>query len=270
MKIALIGCGFIGEFIAKAVVDKKIDAELLIIMDRHKNRTEHISKLFKTPPMTAKDIDDILNSKAELVIEAASIGAVKLFAQDILNSKKSIMTMSTGAFADQVFYDKVIKTARENNANIYLPSGAIGGLDAIRSASIGGIDQVTLETTKNPESLKGAPYLTENKIRLEEIDRKTVIFEGNAVEAINGFPANVNVAIALGLAGIGVEKTKVRIIADPDVGQNIHRIKVKGEFGEFTFNVKNLPSPQNPKTSYLAALSAIATLKKITSPVKIA
>lgn len=270
MKIALIGCGFIGEFIAQAIADKKVDAELLIIMDRHKEKTENVSRLFTTPPKTTEDIDDLLHSEAELVIEAASISAVKLFAMDILKSKKNLMTMSTGAYADKEFYEKIKETAKENKVTVYLPSGAVGGLDALRSASNDKIKEVTLETTKHPKSLQGAPYLVENKIHLEEIHEKTTIFEGNAAEAIGGFPANVNVAVALALAGIGVEKTKVRIIADPEVKQNIHKISVSGKFGEFTFNVKNLPSPQNPKTSYLAALSAVATLQKIISPVKIA
>ncbi|MFQ5888377.1 MAG: aspartate dehydrogenase [Candidatus Hydrothermarchaeales archaeon] len=270
MDIALIGCGFIGEFIARAITDGKIDADLLVVLDRHEEKMEKICRLFETRPKVARDIHDILDSDAELVVEAASIVAVRLFALDILKSKKSIMTMSTGAFADQELYDKVIETAKENNVKVYLPSGAIGGLDALRSASYDKIKEVTLETIKHPKSFKGAPYLIKNKIQLEGIHKKRTLYEGNAAEAIKGFPANVNVAVALALAGIGVEKTQVKIIADPDIGQNIHTINVKGEFGEFSFNVKNLPSPKNPKTSYLAALSAIATLQKIISPVKIA
>ena len=270
MKIALIGCGFIGEIIAHAIADKTIDATLLVVMDRHKDRMEKINRLFKTQPKMTTDIQDILESEAELVVEAASKEAVKLFATDILGSKKDLMTMSTGAFADKEFYNKTTKTAIENKAKIYLPSGAIGGLDALRSASFGGIDEVSLETIKNPESLKGAPYLLKNKIQIENLQEAKILFEGNATEAIEAFPANVNVAVTLGLAGLGAENTKVRIIADPKIKQNIHKIKVKGKFGEYSFKVKNLPSPENPKTSYLAALSAIATLQKIQSPLKIA
>ncbi|MFQ5975329.1 MAG: aspartate dehydrogenase [Candidatus Hydrothermarchaeales archaeon] len=270
MKIALIGCGFIGGFIAQAIADKKIDADLLAVLDRHRDNTKKICSLFEIRPKIAQDIADILDSDAELVVEAASIEAVKLFALDILKSKKNMMIMSTGVFADQDFYKKVIETAKENNAQVYLPSGAIGGLDALRSASYDKIEEVTLETVKNPQSFKGAPYLLKNKILLEDIHKKRILFEGNAAEAIEGFPANVNVAVALGLAGLGVKKTQVRIIADPEVRQNIHKINVKGEFGEFSFSIKNLPSHQNPKTSYLAALSALATLQKIISPLKIA
>lgn len=269
MDIALIGCGFIGSVIARSIADKKLHANLRIIFDRHEDKMRKICELFETRPIIAKDMKDIIESNVDLVVEAASIKAVQLFALDILRSTKSMMIMSVGAFADEDFYEEVLKTAEENDVKVYLPSGAIGGLDALNAASIEGIDEVTLETIKHPDSLKGAPHLIKNDIDLTEIKERTVLFEGNAIEAIEGFPANINVAVALSLAGVGVQKTKVRIVADPSVDRNIHKIYVKGEFGEFSFNVRNLPSPQNPRTSYLAALSAIATLQKVMSPLQI-
>ncbi|MBI4708486.1 MAG: DUF108 domain-containing protein, partial [Candidatus Omnitrophica bacterium] len=152
---------------------------------------------------------------------------------------------------------------------IYLPSGAICGLDGVKSASLGRIDKVTLTTRKPPRSLEGAPYLVSKGINLSQIKQETLLFEGTAEEAIRGFPQNVNVCATLSIAGIGPEKTRVKIITSPFYTSNIHEVEAEGAFGRLTVRTENVPSPQNPKTSYLAALSAIATLKQILEPVKI-
>lgn len=269
MRVAIIGCGAIGGIIAKAIADGAVPAKLELLYDADRKAAERVSGFFKRKPRIAESIAEIVNSNADLVVEAASQGAVKLFAERILSSKKSMMLMSVGALADEKFFDKIKKVAEKKRVKIYLPSGAIGGLDALKSASAAKIYEVTLTTTKPPNALKGAPYLTEKGIDVEKISEKTILYEGNATEAIKKFPANVNVAATLGLAGIGVTKTKVRVAADPSIDKNVHEIFARGDFGEFKFRVENVPSPQNPRTSYLAALSAIATLKKITSPVEI-
>ncbi|MFH1774139.1 MAG: aspartate dehydrogenase [Methanobacteriota archaeon] len=259
MRVALIGCGAIGSIIAKAIADGAVSAELQLLYDADRKAAERVLGIFKKKPRIAEGIEKILNSNADVVVEAASQEAVKSFAARILGSKKSIMIMSAGALADEKFFDKIKKIAGKNKVKIYLPSGAIGGLDALKSASAARIYEVTLTTTKPPNALKGA----------EKIREKAVLYEGSAREAIKKFPANVNVAVALSLAGIGVKKTKVRVVADPGSDKNIHEVFARGDFGEFKFRVENVPSPQNPRTSYLAALSAIATLKKITSHVEI-
>ncbi|MFQ5800136.1 MAG: aspartate dehydrogenase domain-containing protein, partial [Candidatus Hydrothermarchaeales archaeon] len=133
----------------------------------------------------------------------------------------------------------------------------------------GRLFEVELKTIKSPASLEGAPYIVEKGMDLSGIKKRTVIFSGNASEAVAGFPSNVNVAAALAISGIGVRKTRVKIIADPAVERNIHEIRAKGDFGELSFRTENLPSQKNPKTSLLAALSAVSTLKKITNPIKI-
>jgi len=128
---------------------------------------------------------------------------------------------------------------------------------------------VVLTTSKPPAGLAGAPFVAENQIDLDEIKERTVLFEGTAQEAVKAFPANINVAASLSLAGIGPQRTQVRIIADPELSANVHQIEVIGKFGKLTTRTENLPSPSNPKTSYLAALSAVATLKSITEAAKI-
>ena len=257
MKVALIGCGAIGEVIAKAIANKKVKAKLEYLLDSNREKAEKLSKLFGEKPKIANSIEDILSSEVELVIEAASIKAAKLFLPKILEAKKNAMVMSVGVFADEDFYERMLTLAEEKNVKIFLPSGAIGAIDALSSASMAELYEVTLTTIKNPRSFG-----------LELKERKT-LFKGNAIEAIEKFPQNINVAVTLALAGMGIKKTKVEIIADPKVRKNVHRIKVRGSFGEFNFEVKNEVSPKNPKTSYLAALSAIATLKRIVSPIKI-
>lgn len=257
MKVALIGCGAIGEVIAEAIANKKVKAKLEYLLDSNREKAEKLSKLFEEKPKIANSIEDILSSEVELVIEAASIKAARQFLPKILEAKKNAMVMSVGVFADEDFYERILTLAEEKKVKIFLPSGAIGAIDALSSASMAELYEVTLTTIKNPRSFG-----------LELKERKT-LFKGNAIEAIEKFPQNINVAVTLALAGMGIKKTKVEIIADPNVRKNVHRIKVRGSFGEFNFEVKNEVSPKNPKTSYLAALSAIATLKRIVSPIKI-
>lgn len=269
MKIALIGCGAIGRVIASAAAEGMLDASLGLLYDADVGRAEALRSIFKKKPKIAEGIEDIVKADVDIVVEAASQDAVRRFALKILGSRKSMMIMSVGALADENFFSSVAKAARAGGVKVYLPSGAIGSLDSLKSAAAAKIYEVVLTTTKNPKSLAGAPYIAEKGIDLAKIKKKTVLYRGSALEAIRKFPANVNVAVALGLAGIGVGKTKVEVAADPNTDRNTHEIHVRGDFGEFKFVTENLPSPRNPRTSYLAALSAIATLKRIASPVEV-
>ncbi len=210
-----------------------------------------------------------LVEECNLVVEAASQAAVKEVAVAALSSSKNVMIMSVGALADNALLEQIRALAREHHANIYVPSGAICGLDGVKSASIRRIDSVTITTRKPIKGLMGAPFVVKNKLDLEKYTEPTEIFYGTAAVAIKEFPANVNVAASLSLVGIGFEKTMVRVIVDPTITRNTHEIIVKGEFGELHTIVENVPSDTNPKTSFLAALSAIATLKQVCEPLKI-
>lgn len=213
-------------------------------------------------------IEELLHS-VDLVIESASQNAVRLLIPRVLEAGCDVMILSVGALADEELRKKLFRLAQQNNCKLYFPSGAVVGIDGINSASAAEISSVTLTTRKPPSGLAGAPYVVCKGIELEKIETETLLFEGSASEAVKAFPANVNVAATISLAGIGFERTKVRVIADPALSRNVHEITVEGEFGKFFTRVENLPSPENPKTSYLAALSAISTLKKILNPVKI-
>ncbi len=265
----MIGCGFIGTLISEHIVSGEVPVNLRVVLDKHDEKVKRIQAMFTEQPAAAVGIEDITSSDVDLIIEAASIGAVRSFSAEILASGKDMMIMSVGAFADDGLLKKVEDLCIRHGRTVYLPSGAVGALDAISSASLQGLDEVELTTIKNPRSLEGAAYIVNKGIDLSRIRKREIIFRGNAAEAIKGFPANVNVAISLSLAGLGTQMTKVTVIADPGVMRNIHEIRAKGDFGELKFRTENHPSPDNPKTSLLAALSAIAMLKKITGPVKI-
>jgi aspartate dehydrogenase len=199
-----------------------------------------------------------------LVVEAASQNAINSYLNQLILFKKDVLVMSVGAFANSDFFSEVIRNVERNDTNIYVPSGAIAGIDALKSVK-NSISYVTLTTTKNPHSLKDSPFFKNNNLTVDSFKKRTLIFEGSAIEAVQNFPSNVNVAALLGLAGIGVEKTKVNVIADPSIRINKHEIKVIGKFGELIVRVKNIPSPTNPKTSYLAVLSVIECLRSITT-----
>jgi aspartate dehydrogenase len=269
MRIALIGCGAIGRVIAEAVKEGVVDVAIDCLYDLDKQRCEELATLLGEKPRICLSIEEVLNSKAGLVVEAASQKAVKEYALDVLKTGKSLLVMSVGALLDEAFYNTLKDAARANKVKIYVPSGAIGGLDALKAASIGKIYEVKLVTTKHPRGLKGAPYLRRRGIRAESIREKTVLYEGSAFEAVKEFPANVNVSAALSLAGIGAAMTRVVVIADPGAKRNFHEIIAKGDFGSFALRFENLPSPGNPRTSFLAALSAIAILKRLSSPVEV-
>ena len=205
--------------------------------------------------------------ESDLVIEAASHEAVEKYGPMVLEKGKDLMVLSIGAFSNDLLFSTLKELTRKHSSHLYLPSGAIAGIDGIKSANVASIEKVELRTKKSIASLEGADFIHDKGISLNEITEPTIIFEGNAREAVKHFPKNVNVAAAVSLAGIGFDKTLVKIIADPSTSRNNHFLTVSGRFGSYTVELKNYPAMSNPKTSYLAALSAIATLRNIVSGV---
>lgn len=266
IKIGLVGCGAIGAEIARAVDRRAIDAELVAVCDHNQTTAAELIDSLQHKPVRAR-LEELVRL-SDVVVEAASQKAVPAIARATLIEGKRLMIMSVGALADRELFAQVRGLAREHGSLVYIPSGAISGLDGLKSASIGTIHKVTLTTTKNPTGLKGAPYILENNIDLDALEEPTLIFEGSALLAVKAFPANVNVAATLFLAA-GEADVQVRVVADPGIHVNRHEIEVAGEFGRISTKVENVPSPRNPRTSYLAALSAIATLRSIVEPVKI-
>jgi len=247
MKIGIIGCGYIGSMIAE-----NFKKDVLACYDRNTERMDKLSHIVNRDIKCS--FEEILKMDLDLVVESASIDAVRNLVPDLLKSGKDVMIMSVGALADHELFSTLKKIASENECRIYIPHGAVGALDAIRSASLQGIEKIVLTTRKNPEAL-GMSVLKE----------KTV-FEGYASEAIKKFPKNINVSVALSLAS--EKEVYVKIIADPSIETNIHEIYVKGAFGKMNLIFENLPS-ENKRTSILAALSAINLIRTLKSEIVI-
>ena len=261
MKVGIIGCGNIGTELA-LFLDQNKDFELEYLSDINSNIIGELQKKLKNNTPNIVSIGDLITN-SDLIIESAGKDAVKdiLNTLDLDQNDKKLLIMSTGGIIENLNSFNKIK-----NCEIFAPSGAIAGLDAIKAVS-GKISSLTLTTTKPIKGLKDAPYITKNNINLDELKEKKVIFEGNLKEAVEGFPKNINVAATLFLAS-KFNNIEIKIIADPNIKTNIHEIDCKGDFGKITAKTDNLPS-ENPKTSYLAILSAIQVLKNIKNNKKI-
>jgi aspartate dehydrogenase len=264
--VGLIGCGTIGSVLAHAINEGEAgNTRLIIVYDLVLQKSRNLVSELSTKPKIAGNFAEFASCKdVRLVVEAASQDAVRQYTSKVLQAGKDLMIMSVGALVDSKLTNDIRTLADSAGRKVYIPSGAIAGLDGLKSAAIDRIDEVILTTRKPPKGLKGVSYLEQRGINIDALGKPKTVYEGLALEACKLFPANVNVAAALSLAGIGPQKTKVRIVADPTIRRNIHEIRVKGKFGEFTVHIENVPSAKNPKTSYLAALSAVATLRKVT------
>ena len=260
MNICIIGCGAIGTTIARAIEDMP-EIAIVYLTDRSKECATRVQeKMHKV--RYVPDIVPILGD-IRLVVEAASQDAARYYVPLALSAGVDVLLMSVGVFQDEDFQNDVFRLARRKNARVYIPSGAVAGIDALSAAAIAGIDEVTLTTTKPPSAFTSNAYLESKGIIATELRERTELFNGSAREAVKHFPQNINVAATISLAGIGFEKTRIRIVCDPQVQTNEHHLKAKGKFGELDIVTRNVPSPRNPKTSYLAALSAISAIRKI-------
>jgi aspartate dehydrogenase len=263
--VGLVGCGTIGTDLALAIESGSIrNARLGALFDAIDGNIKGLRAKLKTEVRAYHDFDEFVGSKIDIVIEAASQQAVRKFGKLIIESGKDLMVMSVGALTDRRFLAELLDLAplRNGQNRIYVPTGAIAGIDAIRSVRHL-IDSVTLTTTKGPKALAGAPFFATSKVNLDTVTSITEIYKGSAAQAVKLFPANVNVAAVLSLAGIGAEKTTVRVLVDPHATTNQHDITATGSFGDIKITVNNVTAPGNPKTSFLAVLSAIECLRSI-------
>ena len=239
-KVGLIGCGAIGTVLAEAIGRKLVVCDELVVFDIDPSKSQKLKDALKFPVTIAKSVDDLLTQKPKVVVEAASQQAAKEVVPKIVASGAEAVVMSTGALLD----------LDVDLSHVHVPSGAIGGLDALSSAALAGIDEVTLTSRKNPKAF-GAHNKTEK-----------VMYEGSAEEAAKKFPREMNVAATLALT-VKPAKVKVRVVSDPEVTRNTHEIHVKWRFGEMALKFANDPHPDNPHTSALAAWSAIKLLQTL-------
>lgn len=249
ISVGLLGCGNIGRVIAKNQENFRIDA----VFDVIEERAVSFGKEFGAKSFT--DFSEFLKEPTNIIVEAASVAAASKCAEDVLLSGKDIIIMSVGSLADLDFRNKLIETAGKLGRKIHIPSGAVMGLDNIKVGQISKVNKFTLRTTKNPKSLS------------KSADKKTCLFSGKAGECVKKFPKNTNVAESLSIA-CGRE-ADVELWMDPDEERNMHEIFFEGEFGDAYIRVRNVPSPDNPATSYLAALSILSLLRNLGSPLVI-
>lgn len=270
-EIGVLGCGTIGQELADAIASEEIPAvELRSVYDRNPKRVTTLVESIDSTSVMAADSVATMSDQVDLIVEAASSSAVEAYAVDVISSGTDLMILSAGALHDDELRTGLISATQTNQSRLYVPSGAIAGLDAIKAAAArDGLDEVTITTTKPPQGLEGAPYIADTNIDLTSITAKEVIFEGTARDAVQAFPANVNVSLALSLAGIGVDDTTVRIVAAPNQENNMHSIRATGSAGTIKTTVENVPSPSNPKTSYLAIMSAMVKIDDISGSMSV-
>ena len=260
---AIAGLGAIGTSVAKAI-DAGIEGVTLSAVsaqsiDKHR---DWLAQLKSAPAvLPIEQLADV----ADVVIECAPSRLVRSIVAPVVSRGKTAIVLSAGALLEN---DDLIGLARKYGGQIVVPTGALIGLDAVTAAAVGSIHSARMVTRKPPRGLAGAPHIVENKIDLEAITAPQKIFEGNARAAAKGFPANINVAVALSLAGIGPDRTMVEIWADPTVTRNVHRIEVDSDSARFSMTIENIPS-ENPKTGRITALSVIACLRKLHAPLRV-
>ena len=266
IKVGVIGCGTIGRELALAC-QKRFGEEVTLegISDADASRARKLQKELKPRPQILP-VDKLIR-RCDLLIEAASKHAVHEICKKTLSLGKDVMVMSVGGILGQE--KELFKLAKTHRCCLYFPSGGVVGIDGLKAAGIGKIHRVLLTTRKPPQGFEDAPYVIKHNINLKNLKQEKLLFEGDASAAVKGFPKNINVSATLSLAGIGAKKTKVRIIASPHMLVNVHEVYVVGDFGSFYTRTENFPSEQNPKTSRLAVLSAVATLERILKNVKI-
>ena len=244
MKVGIIGCGAIANIITTSIVQEENNIDIAYFFDKDIERAENLASL--AGGVAVLDFDDMLND-VDLILECTAPVSVKEYAPKVLGHGIDMIVMSVGALMDFDFYHELESLAKDNDAKIHLPSGAIVGLDGIKAVAKFGLKEVSLVTRKSPKSLG------------KDIDAEDVLFEGKASDAVKEFPLNINVAATISIAC--QRDIDVKIIVDPKVNRNVHEITAKGDFGEFKTTTMNYPCAANPKTSMLAALSAIRLLK---------
>ena len=265
MNIALAGLGAIGGAVARRVLADGIPGiQLVAVSARDHDKARATLKTMNGGAVPIVGLAD-LAGMADLVIECAPAALMDEIAQPVLRAGKKLLVLSAGALLPR---PELLELAKKHGGQIIVPSGALLGLDAVCAAAEGQIHSVQMTTRKPPKGLAGAPYLVENRIKIDNVRDPLRVFSGSARDAAKGFPANVNVAVALSLAGIGPDRTRIDIWADPSVTRNTHRIQVESDSARIDMTIENIPS-ENPKTGRITALSVIAALRKIHAPLRV-
>lgn len=254
MRLGILGCGAIGTELAEFAREEPAITHIFLY-DALPERSRALLKRSKKCRVvrSAKELLD----ECDFFVEAASQEAAREHLPMAVDLGRPLLAMSLGVLADDAWRERLFRRAAQSGSKIYLPSGAVCGIDGLKAGALAAINSVTLVTTKPPAALG------------LKVDKWTLVFDGSAREAVRRFPQNVNVAACLAVAGIGFDDTRVQVVADPLATRNEHKVIIEGEFGRIRIEVENLPSPSNPRTSHLASLSAVATLKRVLEPIQL-
>jgi aspartate dehydrogenase len=260
--LGVIGAGAIGGLVLQALAEKRLPYERAVVLVRRR-RPEVEERVAQARGAIVEDVGQLVSARPAIVLEAAGHDAVRQYGLPLLKAGLDLILMSIGALADENVRTPLEDAARQQGLRIWLPSGGVGGLDALAAArALGDLERVTHRTVKRPEGLQDAPYVVERGLLREPLTEPVTLYRGPARDAVRHFPQNVNIAAAVSLAGIGFDRTLVEVVADPGTPRSVHEIRAEGRFGAFTLRFENAMDPQNPRTSRLAALSAVAALQR--------
>jgi aspartate dehydrogenase len=263
MRVGIIGGGAIARLFLEHINRKDLgDVRVIAIAGRSDgSRGKPLAQAHGAAFVTG--VDALVDERPDVVVEAASHQAVREYAEPLLAKGIAVIVLSAGALCDDALRARLERAAAKSGGLLFVPSGGIGGLDALKAACIAGVDEVTIAVTKPPAAWKNIPFVGELKVDLDALKAPYVIFEGSAREGVPLFPANVNIAAVLSMAGVGFDKTRLKVVADPGLTHNTHVIDIRGKSGNISIKLENVPSPENPKTAMLACYSALAALKLV-------
>jgi len=269
MRIALIGGGTIARLAlahAREAAPGRFEPEALMGRPGGAPRAAALAREFSVKYVDT--LEALVAAQPQAVIEAASHEAVRQHLVPLLDAGIAVVVLSAGALIDDALREAAERAAGRSGALLFVPSGGIGGLDALKTACLAGVDEASIQVAKPPAAWQGIPYVQKLGVSLEALKGPLTLFEGSAREGVPHFPQNVNIAAILALGGIGPDRTRLKVVADPALTLNTHTIRVSGRAGRFTLVLENVPAPENPKTSWLACYSALAALQALGSPVR--
>jgi aspartate dehydrogenase len=266
VRVGILGCGAIGSRIARSIKTECEDlASVSALFDINPSKAVKLAKHLPYKNIVQTSYSQLLNH-CDLVVEAVNAPDTYELIRQAFLAKKDVLVMSVGKLLDG---ESILKLAKKQNCHLLIPSGAIAGIDAIKAAKLGKIHHITLTSRKPVYGFADNAYVQQRRINLSQISKETILFDGNVKEAVKCFPQNINVAATIALASGVKDKLRIRIATSPEFKVNSHEIEVTGESGTIVTKTENVVCPDNPKTSYLAVLSAIVTLKQYLGQIRI-
>ena len=268
MRVSIIGGGTIARLILEHIRRGELPGiEVVALAGRSASpRAQALAREYDVAFVDS--LGRLLDTKPQLVVEAASHEAVREYCVPLLERGVGVIVLSGGALCDDDLRQRLERAAEKTRAMLYVPSGGIAGLDALKAACIAGVDEVRITVMKPPAAWKNIQYVEELGVDLDSMTKATTLYDGPARRGVPLFPANVNIAAVLSMAGVGFDRTQLKVVADPALRYNTHIIEVRGNSGNITVKLENVPAPENPKTAWLACYSALAALKTAESPVR--